>query len=274
MGHRRRRLAAATAVVASTVLVAGLSSASAAPMRVAGAVPHGHISKIKKGTDAATLVDGKTTIRKAKMTVTLPRVLLRVYANDSSVTRHSFLFADSPSWAVRHKGPHPHFGIFPTAHTSVLGFGAIPITADLHLRQVVGKHGLITPINVHSVTQLKPPFKVRPTVVTGLLNVRVSNVSVDEVPLHVGPNCRSVTPMHLRVVGQDPAYNLFRGGPLNGTVTIPQFIGCGTGGDDVDPLLNGTISGPGNPLHLIQGVLGTWNRHKPGDCQHCTPPGG
>jgi hypothetical protein len=127
-------------------------------------------------------------------------------------------------------------------------------------------------MNVHSETQLVQPFKVRPTVVTGLLNVRVSNVRVDQVPLRVGPDCRSVTPMRLRVTGQNATYNLFRGGKLDGKVTIPDFTDCGTGGDDIDPLLNGTIAGPGNPLHLIQGVLGTWDKGKPNDCNGCQPP--
>ena len=73
-----------------------------------------------------------------------------------------------------------------------------------------------------------------------------------------------------KITSQDqlPRFNY----PLKGKVTIPEFTGCGTQGDDLDPLLNGTISGPGNMLHMTQGILGTWNKHKPGDCQGCRPP--
>ena len=154
----------------------------------------------------------------------------------------------------------------------VLGFGAVPITAKLHLSQKVERNGRISPIVVHSITQLVSPFKVRPTVVTGLLDVRVSNVVVDQVRVPVGPNCRSVEPMKLRVTGIYPQYSLFVGGPLSGKVRIPAFTGCGTGGDDLDPLLTGMISGPGNRLNLTQGILGTWNTNKPGDCNGCQPP--
>lgn len=272
MRLRRHQLLATGAVALAAALTCGLSGAAAAPQARLVSGGDGHVGRLKTGTDAAALVDGTATVKKAKTTVTLPRVLLRTYANNTSVTKHKFLYSISPSWAVTHKGKHPRFGVLPVAHTAVLGFGAVPITADLHLRQVIRPSGLIAPIKVASITQLVAPFKVKPTVVTGVLDVRISNVRVDQVPLKVGPNCRSVSPLHLKVTGQYPKYSLFVGGPLKGKVTIPEFTGCGTRGDDLDPLLNGTISGPGNMLHMTQGILGTWNTHKPGDCNGCRPP--
>src|SRR5579875_4034099 len=210
MGSRRQLLLAAGAAALAVVLTCGLSGAVAVPQtRLASG--KGHIGKLKKGTDAAALVDGTATVKKAKTTVTLPRVLLRTYANNTSVTKHHYLYSISPSWAVTHKGKHPRFGILPVAHTSVLGFGAVPITADLHLRQVIRPSGLLAPIKVASITQLVSPFKVKPTVVTAVLDMRISNVRVDQVPLHVGPNCRSVSPLHLRVTGKYPKYSLFVG---------------------------------------------------------------
>jgi hypothetical protein len=53
----------------------------------------------------------------------------------------------------------------------------------------------------------------------------------------------------------DPPYTLDSGGQLTGTVEIPQFTGCGTGGDDLDRLLTASISGPGNFVRLFQGAL-------------------
>jgi hypothetical protein len=43
------------------------------------------------------------------------------------------------------------------------------------------------------------------------------------------------------------------GGPLTGFVAIPRFAGCGVG-EDLDPLLTASISGPDNFIKLIQGV--------------------
>ena len=42
------------------------------------------------------------------------------------------------------------------------------------------------------------------------------------------------------------------GGPLEGTVTIPTFTGCGVT-ENLDPLFTGSISGPGNLARAIQG---------------------
>jgi hypothetical protein len=266
-----RRTVAAVAALALTTL-GTLSGADAAPAARTSASGHPTaVRPIPSGAVNAALVDGTTTVRKAKTVVTLPRTLLRTFANEKSVTRHNILISQSPTWAVTHRGKHPRFGVFPVAHSAVLGFGAIPITADLHLSQLV-RHGQIVPIMVHSRAGLHFPFKQFPTHVVGTVNVRISNVRVDRVPLHVGPNCHTVVPMELRLIGNVPAYNLFTGGPLHGTVTIPPFTDCGTGGDDLDPLLTGTISGPGNTIKQQQGLLAVWTTKHPGDCAGCQPP--
>ncbi|HEY2298061.1 MAG TPA: hypothetical protein VGH43_10060 [Jatrophihabitans sp.] len=266
----RRSVAAVAALTLTTV--GTLSGAAAAPATnlLSSYAPAG-IRPIPAAAENAALVDGTTTVRKAKTVVTLPRTLLRVYANKTSVDRKNILYSQSPTWAVSHRGKHPRFGIFPVAHSAVLGFGALPITADLHLSQLV-RHGQIVPIIVHSRAGLHFPFRQFPTNVTGSVSVRVSNVRVDQVPLQVGPNCHTVVPMRLRLTGNTPAYNLFTGGPLRGKATIPPFTGCGTGGDDLDPLLTGTISGPGNTINQQQGQLAVWTTKNPSDCSGCRPP--
>jgi hypothetical protein len=266
-----RRTVAAVAALALTTL-GTLSGAAAAPAvrSTSSGYPTG-IRPIKGGSDAGALVDGTATVRKAETTVTLPRTVLRSYANETSRNVHNILYSQSPAWAVTRVGRHPRFGIFPVAHSTVLGFGAIPISADLHLTQIVRNHQIV-PIVVISKSQTVFPFKAYPTHVRGTVDVRVSNVFVDQVPLHVGPNCHTTVPMHLDLVGRSPAYNLFQGGPLRGDVTIPPFTGCGTGGDDLDPLLDGTISGPGNKIVQHQGNLAPWNTSQPNDCGGCRPP--
>jgi hypothetical protein len=266
-----RRTVAAVAALALTTL-GTLSGADAAPAaRTSGSGYPTGIRPIRGGSNAAALVTGTTDVRKTKTVVTLPLTLTRTYANETSHITNKILFSKSPIWAVTHLGKHPRYGLFPVAHSAVLGFGAIPITADLHLSQIV-RHGQIVPIVLYSKNGTQFPFVKYPTHVRGLVNVRVSNVRVDQVPVHVGPNCRTVTAMKLRLTGTDPSYNLFTGGLLEGTVTIPPFTGCGTGGDDLDPLLTGTISGPGNKLVQHQGNLNVWTPNDPSDCAACRPP--
>ena len=75
--------------------------------------------------------------------------------------------------------------------------------------------------------------------------LRLSDIAVDRVPLDVGPDCHTRTPVTLRVIGlynntnpMDPAsYNVFLGGPLNGTADIPAFTGCRHGSENLDPLM-------------------------------------
>jgi hypothetical protein len=266
----RRAVAAVAALTVTALATLGAAEAAPAAHLAASRYPTG-LRPIHGGSDDAAFVDGTATVRKARTVVTLPRVLLRSYANETSKTKNHILTAASPSWAVTHIGRHPRFGIFPVAHSAVLGFGAIPITADLHLSQLV-RHGQIVPIVVHSKTRISPPFHAYPAHVIGDVDVRISNVLVDRVPLHVGPDCHSAVPMHLNLVGGARDYTLFQGGPLRGTVTIPPFTGCGIGGDNLDPLLTGTISGPGNKIVQIQGNLGPWNTRQKNDCGLCRPP--
>jgi hypothetical protein len=265
-----RRSVAAVAALAATALVT-VSGAAAEPAPHAVSRSHASLPPITGGSDTGVFTIGTTTVRKAKAEVALPLTVMRAYANEISHITKGNLYSRTPSWAVSHVGRHPRFGTFPVAHSAVLGFGAVPITADLHLTQLV-RAGRVLPINVYSKNQVNFPFKEFPTHVRGRVEVRIANVRVDRVPLDVGPDCHSAVPMTLSLRGTHPTYNLFTGGPLYGRVTIPQFTGCGSGGDDLDPLLNGMISGPGNRIVLHQGNLGVWDPSKPRDCDSCHPP--
>lgn len=74
--------------------------------------------------------------------------------------------------------------------------------------------------------------------------IKVSDVRQDGVPLNAGGKCRTgksaVIPLKGRV-------NLKPGSvsTIKSTYTIPPFSGCGSG-EDLDPLLTGLVSGPGN----------------------------
>ena len=267
----RRSIAAVAVLAVATLSTLTAAGAAPAPRTSADAGYPTGIRPPHGGSDDAAFVAGSATVRKAKTVIAVPVTLQRVYANESFHVAHQYLLSSSATWAVTHLGHHPRFGYFPVTHSAVLGFGAIPITADLHLRQVV-RNGRITPITVTSKIQQVFPFKTYPTHVRGEVDVRITNVRVDRVPLDVGPDCHTSAPMKLDLVGFAPAYSLFTGGPLSGPLTIPPFTGCGSNGDNLDPLLNGTIGGPGNRLALRQGNLAPWNTKQRNDCGGCHPP--
>lgn len=117
------------------------------------------------------------------------------------------------------------------------------------------------------------------------LTMRLTDVTVNGTPLDVGDDCRTdgeltspgnpIDPSQVVVFGSnipgvgpapDFVSELFGPNALAGTVTIPAFTGCGTAGEDLDPLMTATVSGSGNHAEIIQGA--------PGGCpdSSCYPP--
>ncbi|WP_431981232.1 DUF6801 domain-containing protein [Streptomyces qinglanensis] len=83
--------------------------------------------------------------------------------------------------------------------------------------------------------------------------LRMHDVKVNGVPLDVGPRCRTARPVELELKGKQPEYEVLKGGILRAKFEIPPFTGCGTGGEDLDPLFTASLSGGGNYLKLVQG---------------------
>jgi hypothetical protein len=139
----------------------------------------------------------------------------------------------------------------PPVQTTFLGFGFVPITATLHVME-------LKPIKIavflHNVVQVKVTTSTE-------VSFRISNVTVNGVPWKsVGSNCRTKTPIHLKLIGTGNAstqrgfWNLLLGGTLGGTVTVPPFTGCGVG-ENLNPLFTASISGPRNFDLMTQGSL-------------------
>ncbi|MBW8481672.1 fibronectin type III domain-containing protein [Actinomadura parmotrematis] len=126
----------------------------------------------------------------------------------------------------------------------MLQFGFMPVRARMQMVQE--KPGLLT-------TYPGNPFRLKATVE---MTVRVTGATVNGAPLDLGRSCRSVRPAVLTLTGGGPAeyVNVQKGGILRGVYTIPPFTGCGAG-EDLDPLLTGAVSGPGNYLKMVQGPL-------------------
>ncbi|MFI7679704.1 DUF6801 domain-containing protein [Actinophytocola sp. NPDC049390] len=144
---------------------------------------------------------------------------------------------------------------YPPATGSFFAFGFVPATGTMQLTQI----GLA---DVHQWSKLTP-IPGRPGEYEGLtkVNVKLSaqiiEARVNGVPVPVGPDCRSAVPIDAVFTasysGPDK-YSITKGGPLMGTVTIPPFSGCGVT-EDLDPILTGLISGPGNHVRLYQGPV-------------------
>ncbi|WP_157357653.1 DUF6801 domain-containing protein [Amycolatopsis nigrescens] len=77
--------------------------------------------------------------------------------------------------------------------------------------------------------------------------IRLRDVRVDGVPLDVGADCRTVEPMSATLRGSLPL-KVGEKGEFVSTFDLPPFTGCGVT-EDLDPLLTGLVSGPGNTLY-------------------------
>ena len=142
----------------------------------------------------------------------------------------------------------------PPTQATFLAFGFVPATATMHLDEI----GTLDLFGVGTTTALKVQFS------WAVMRLSISNVKVNGVPLNVGPNCQTVRPVTIELLGRAPGYALQTGGPLDGNVNIPAFKDCGVG-ENLDPLfgtmrhgvLVGSISGPRNFSILTQGNLCT-----------------
>jgi hypothetical protein len=161
---------------------------------------------------------------------------------------------------------------FPPVTATFLAFGFEPVTATAYLTQ----SGTLSAV---AYTNESLPYGSygdgTVAVVTSQVELRVADITVNGVPLDVGNDCQTTGPLYsppgpadpdpatdplLVVVGGDqpgdprPYYGTQSGGALAGEATIPPFSGCTTSaGEDLDPLLDASLSGPGNYLLVEQG---------------------
>lgn len=142
---------------------------------------------------------------------------------------------------------------FPPAKATFLAFGFVPATATMHLLEI----GTINIVTIGPLTACKkPPCQPTITTVSTRVFLRIDHVTINGVPLNVGPDCQTPA-FDVILKGSDatkPPYSFTAGGPLLGTVTIPQFSGCGVG-ENIAPVFNASISGPDNFTLLTQGVV-------------------
>lgn len=136
----------------------------------------------------------------------------------------------------------------PPVTATFLSFGFVPTTATLKITE-------IGTLNVVSVGTLNNGGKLKYSKIESLASIRVERVLANGVPLNVGSDCHTVRPFKLVLVGKPP-YSLNFGGVIIGMIHVPPFTGCGVG-ENIDPIFNATVSGPGNIVKLTQGSLCT-----------------
>ncbi|MFE6287485.1 DUF6801 domain-containing protein [Streptomyces sp. NPDC057877] len=176
----------------------------------------------------------------------------------------------------------------PPFQATFLTFGFTPTKATMVLEQT----GPMT-ISSAGFYDFLQNFISLDTHVRVPLVLRVTALEVNGTPLDVGSDCRTEKPLtsaepdpeqnpgdHLvlfgrgeQVVGEvATGYLLSSGGPLTGEFAIPAFTGCGTGGEDLDPLLTASVSGPGNYIKQIQGQTCAVLVPNPNECTEDLQP--
>jgi hypothetical protein len=141
----------------------------------------------------------------------------------------------------------------PPVRATFLAFRFVPVTATLMVTE-------LTPIKIRSVSgTTAPPYPITVHATT-TVRIRISDVDVNGVPLAIGPHCRPISSTRLTLIGRGKntipptGYTVATGGPLSGRLVIPAFTNCGVT-ENLDPLLTGSISGPGNYVLMTQGKL-------------------
>lgn len=123
----------------------------------------------------------------------------------------------------------------PPATGSFKELGLIPVTATAAFIQNGPTTGTVD-LNTGQVTT------------TSNITLQITALSIAGLPVPVGPACESATPASITLTSQ-PGFSIVKGGTVSGTYTLPPFAHCGL----VTPILNLTITGPGNTLSLTLG---------------------
>jgi hypothetical protein len=161
-------------------------------------------------------VNGSTFIKAANASVTLGPGTLRSRVN---------LTTGAVTASLR----------LPPATGSFKEFGLIPVTATVAFIQNGPTTGTVD-LNTGAITTKSK------------ITLQITSLSVSGLPVPVGPACESATPAAVSLASQ-PGFSIANGGIVSGTYTIPRFAHCGL----ITPVLNLTITGPGNTISLTLG---------------------
>ncbi|WP_139190756.1 hypothetical protein [Actinokineospora iranica] len=117
-------------------------------------------------------------------------------------------------------------------------FGFMPVTAT----SVLTQEGAATGVADIRDGLLNPDLDL-----TLHIRLALTDVRQDGVDLRVGPDCRTVAPLVIRLRGPIAMAPESPPSVFESVFDIPPFTGCGTA-EDLSPLMTGLISGPGNRM--------------------------
>jgi hypothetical protein len=237
---------------ASTSARAGGTASTSKPLATSR-IPKGcgHVKLRGVGTAVCGYIAGYSDVKKLYGATTIGPVLVNLdFAYRHTIGKRNLVAYSTGRIYNQHDKGKP---VFPPVRATFLGFGFVPVTATLQLTEV-------GPINIVSRSGIAaPPYPIHVTAKTRVA-IAISNVKVNGVRLPVGTGCRAAHVVGLTLIGNGTntfpprGYTVPTGGPLSGTLTIPPFIHCGVT-QNLDPLLTGSISGPGNFAIMTQGKL-------------------
>lgn len=203
------------------------------PKRLPAVPPGGEVSELEP-TSMCAVPAGFATLRKLKSSALV---------NDPRAQRVGLMHLAMRMREVRAPDyvEYDHLGLMqlPDTQGTFLTFGFQPTTAKVRFEP--------EPATIVNIIR---PGKEPVTRVGYRQHLRLYDVRINGVPLDVGPRCRTSRPVETELTG---SYPVSEGGLLQGELNIPALSGCGTNGEDLDALLSGAVSGPGNALKIRQG---------------------
>ncbi|MEU4252431.1 DUF6801 domain-containing protein [Amycolatopsis sp. NPDC026612] len=160
---------------------------------------------------------------------------------------------------------------FSPVTAAFLGFGFVPVSATVEFLPVEYETQRMIDFTGNLYTD---PVTELPSLHADLrVMARMSHAEINGVPLDLGADCMTKEPVHLVL---DGPYEAFGDGHVstepNGGFTLPGFKGCGTGGQDLNPLLDGMSSGPGNQAYADTYNLFGCTEPDPKDCPTNSQP--
>jgi len=165
----------------------------------------------------------------------------------------------------------------PPIRATLLAFGFTPVSATIQISEIGSLNialiacGDLSNPNKSDKCPNPPPKNV--ALFFGRVTLRIYDVAVNGVPLNVGAHCQTATPFDLDLVGVPPSYIVSAlHGVLTGTVTVPKFTGCANGSDNLDPIFDATVSGPGNFVKVNQAPFCSPTVTPPNGCPPKIPP--
>lgn len=156
---------------------------------------------------------------------------------------------------IRAAGQLNYHGLpeLPPTRATFLAFGFMPVSATLEVSEIGSLDAALISCVPAKPSAKCPTNPANEALFFGRVMLRIYDVDINGVPLNVGAHCQTATPFNLELTGVPPSYNISGVyGVLTGSVTVPSFSGCANQTDNLDPVFDSSVSGPGNFVKITQ----------------------